>query len=231
MRRAADIVGLPHTDTGFFAFHIHKGGDCRGTGFPDTGAHYNPTAAAHPRHAGDLPPLLSDHGRAYCQVLTGRFRVSDVIGKTVVIHAAPDDFKTQPSGNAGERRSPAASYAALEVPYTQKGSLEQVPPDSLPRLIFLIHISEKPQKTAHGQRDLSDSQRRQGVFCYSFPIFLHNGTNRRTPTSIAPQSAIGVAQAMASTPFQAFRRNINGTSSPPFLSMDSTSGFPFCPTD
>ncbi len=99
----ADIAGLPDTDTGFFAFHIHEGGDCRGAGFPDTGAHYNPTAAEHPRHAGDLPPLLSDRGRAYCQVLTGRFRVSDVIGKTVVIHAAPDDFKTQPSGNAGEK--------------------------------------------------------------------------------------------------------------------------------
>ncbi len=54
-------------------------------------------------HAGDLPPLLSNNGRAYCQVLTGRFRVSDVIGKTVVIHSGPDDFMTQPSGNAGEK--------------------------------------------------------------------------------------------------------------------------------
>lgn len=99
----ADIAGLPDTDTGFFAFHIHEGGDCRGSGFPDTGAHYNPTAAEHPRHSGDLPPLLSDRGRAYCQVLTGRFRVDDVIGKTVVIHSDPDDFKTQPSGNAGEK--------------------------------------------------------------------------------------------------------------------------------
>ncbi len=99
----ADIAGLPPADTGFFAFHIHGSGDCRGAGFPGTGGHYDPAAAEHPRHAGDLPPLLSDHGRAYCQVLTGRFRVSDVIGKTVVIHAAPDDFKTQPSGNAGEK--------------------------------------------------------------------------------------------------------------------------------
>ncbi len=99
----ADIVGLPDTDTGFFAFHIHEGGDCCGVGFPDTGVHFNPTGAEHPRHAGDLPPLLSDHGRAYCQALTGRFRVNEVIGKTVVIHDGPDDFKTQPSGNAGEK--------------------------------------------------------------------------------------------------------------------------------
>lgn len=99
----ADIKGLPHTDTGFFAFHIHEGADCRGSGFPSTGSHYNPAATEHPQHAGDLPPLLSDNGRAYCQVLTGRFRVDDVIGKTVVIHGGLDDFKTQPSGNAGEK--------------------------------------------------------------------------------------------------------------------------------
>ena len=99
----ADILGLPDTDTGFFAFHIHEGGDCRGRGFPNTGSHYDPAATEHPRHAGDLPPLLSDRGRAYCQVLTGRFRVNEVIGRTVVIHGSPDDFKTQPSGNAGEK--------------------------------------------------------------------------------------------------------------------------------
>lgn len=99
----ADINGLPDSDTGFFAFHIHEGGDCCGSGFPNTGGHYNPEGAAHPRHAGDLPPLLSDNGKAYSQVMTGRFRVSDIIGRTVVIHSDPDDFKTQPSGNAGQK--------------------------------------------------------------------------------------------------------------------------------
>lgn len=99
----ADILGLPHTDTGFFAFHIHEGGDCGGDGFPNTGAHYDPSDAEHPRHAGDLPPLLSDGGRAYLQVLTDRFLAGDVIGKTVVIHGGPDDFMSQPSGNAGEK--------------------------------------------------------------------------------------------------------------------------------
>ena len=48
---------------------------------------------------------------------------------------------------------------------------------------------------------------------------------------MAPQSAIGVAQAMASTPFQAFRRNINGTSSPPLRSIERMRGFTFWPTD
>ena len=99
----ADICGLPDSETGFFAFHIHEGGDCCGSGFPNTGGHYDPEDTEHPRHAGDLPPLLSNRGRAYSQVLTGRFCVSDIIGKTVVIHSRPDNFTSQPAGNAGEK--------------------------------------------------------------------------------------------------------------------------------
>ena len=99
----ADIRGLPNSETSFFAFHIHESGDCQGSGFPNTGGHYDPEEKVHPLHAGDLPPLLSDNGRAYSQVLTSRFRVRDIIDKTVVIHAGPDDFTTQPSGNAGKK--------------------------------------------------------------------------------------------------------------------------------
>ena len=99
----ADINGLPDSETGFFAFHIHEGDNCCGIGFPNTGGHFNPDGAAHPRHAGDLPPLLSNNGKAYSQVLTGRFRVNDIIGRTVVIHSDPDDFRAQPPGNAGQK--------------------------------------------------------------------------------------------------------------------------------
>lgn len=99
----ADICGLPESETDFFAFHIHEGGDCRGEGFPDTGGHYNPRGTEHPKHAGDLPPILSCGGKAYLAVVTQRFRIKDVIGKTVVIHSHPDDFKTQPSGGAGNK--------------------------------------------------------------------------------------------------------------------------------
>ena len=60
----AEVSGLPENDSGFFAFHIHEGSDCGGTDFSDTGGHYNPDAREHPRHAGDLPPLLSMGGRA-----------------------------------------------------------------------------------------------------------------------------------------------------------------------
>lgn len=97
----AQVTGLPRTETGFFAFHIHEGANCDGDDFSNSGSHFNPGKTAHPNHAGDLPPLLADHGKAYMKVLTGRFHVGEVIGKTVIIHAEPDDFHTQPSGNAG----------------------------------------------------------------------------------------------------------------------------------
>lgn len=99
----ADICGLPESEAGFFAFHIHEGGDCRGAGFPDTKGHYNPGNMPHPMHAGDLPPLLSCGGTAHLAVKTGRFRVREIIGRTVIIHAHPDDFKTQPSGDSGSK--------------------------------------------------------------------------------------------------------------------------------
>lgn len=100
----ADIEGLPETEANFFALHIHAGGDCQGSGFPNTGSHYNPCEKAHPMHAGDLPPLLRCRGgKAWLAVVTDRFRVEDVIGRTVVIHSHPDDFKTQPSGDAGSK--------------------------------------------------------------------------------------------------------------------------------
>lgn len=99
----AEIFGLPETETGFFAFHIHEGGSCTGEGFPNTGSHFNPKEESHPNHAGDLPPLLGNHGKAYMKVLTNRFRIEEILGRTVIIHDAPDDFHTQPSGNAGTK--------------------------------------------------------------------------------------------------------------------------------
>lgn len=54
-------------------------------------------------HAGDLPPLLSCQGNAYLSVKTDRFSVNEIIGRTVVIHSNPDDFHTQPAGNAGKK--------------------------------------------------------------------------------------------------------------------------------
>lgn len=97
----AEITGLPQT--GFFGFHIHEGKSCGGPKFGETGSHYNPQNTAHPEHAGDLPPLLSAGGKAYLSVLTNRFSLAQVMGRTVVIHSEPDDFTTQPAGNSGEK--------------------------------------------------------------------------------------------------------------------------------
>ncbi len=100
----AHVFGLPRdNETGFFAMHIHEGGSCSGKDFSDTGGHYNADAAPHPRHSGDLPPLLSCNGEAYLAVLTNRFSVKDIIGRTVVIHSGPDDFHSQPAGNSGSK--------------------------------------------------------------------------------------------------------------------------------
>ena len=100
----ARISGLPEeSETGFFGFHIHQGRDCSGTGFSGTEGHYNPMGQAHPEHAGDLPPLIRCQRNAYLSFMTDRFSVSEVIGRTVVIHSDPDDVHTQPAGNAGEK--------------------------------------------------------------------------------------------------------------------------------
>lgn len=99
----ADIGGLPNNETGFYGFHIHEGMDCGGDGFANSKNHYNPQKAPHPKHAGDLPPLMLCGKTAHSEVLTDRFSVSDIIGRTVIIHNKPDDFNTQPSGNAGTK--------------------------------------------------------------------------------------------------------------------------------
>ncbi len=97
----AEITGLPKNDSGFFALHIHQGDSCQGAHYSGAQGHFNPTETVHPRHAGDLPPLLSENGSAFLAVRTGRFDVWQVIGRTVIIHAGADDFHTQPSGNPG----------------------------------------------------------------------------------------------------------------------------------
>lgn len=91
---------------GIFGFHIHKGTSCKQDkedDFKETLTHYNPKNCKHPNHAGDLPSLFENSGYAYMEILTNRFKVSDILGKTVVIHDSPDDFKTDPSGNSGQK--------------------------------------------------------------------------------------------------------------------------------
>ena len=93
-------------DQPIFGFHIHGGNSCTGNAsdaFADAGMHYNPHTCPHPYHAGDLPPIFSVGGKAYMSFLTNRFTVRDILGKTIILHDSPDDFTTQPSGNAGNK--------------------------------------------------------------------------------------------------------------------------------
>ena len=99
----AQIFGLPGSIDGFYGMHIHEGGSCTGEGFADTRGHYDPQGNPHPRHAGDLPPLLSQNGKALLAVETDRINVWEIIGRTVVIHSRSDDFRSQPAGDAGSK--------------------------------------------------------------------------------------------------------------------------------
>ena len=105
-----EVYGLPRSlgycDQPIFAFYIHEGASCSNEGtesFVNTGTHYNPYSCPHPYHAGDMPPLFGSDGSAFSAFLTNRFAVNDIIGRTVIIHDMPDDFMTQPSGNAGSK--------------------------------------------------------------------------------------------------------------------------------
>lgn len=106
----AEISGLPHSELPcreqIFGFHIHKGTDCCGNlddPFAHAMSHYDPGGCEHPQHAGDLPALFGNNGFALSLFLTRRFSVSEVIGRTVIIHDHPDDLTTQPSGNSGAK--------------------------------------------------------------------------------------------------------------------------------
>lgn len=107
----AAVRGLPVTKRAcaqpIFALHIHEGSSCSGNQrdpFANTQGHYNPGQCPHPYHAGDLPPLFANQtGFAWMAVLTDRFRVADILNHTVVLHSRPDDFTTQPTGNAGSK--------------------------------------------------------------------------------------------------------------------------------
>lgn len=101
----AEISGLP-INGGFFGLHIHSGSGCSGSEddpFADSGMHYDTEAKPHPYHSGDLPPLLNASGNAILAALTDRFEIGEILGRTVIIHSSPDDFSTQPSGNAGHK--------------------------------------------------------------------------------------------------------------------------------
>ncbi|MGI6133765.1 MAG: superoxide dismutase family protein [Christensenellales bacterium] len=91
---------------GPFGFHLHTGQSCeKGTKenpFPQAGEHYNPHNQPHGNHAGDFPILMPlKDGTVVMRFLTDKFKLDDVVGRAVVIHESPDDYRTQPAGGSG----------------------------------------------------------------------------------------------------------------------------------
>lgn len=100
VKNAAAFSGIHSTN--FFGMHIHENGDCTAP-FDQTGNHYNPANVPHPEHAGDMPPLLSSNGYAWMSFYTGRIRMEDIIGRSIVVHSMRDDFTSQPAGDSGTK--------------------------------------------------------------------------------------------------------------------------------
>ncbi len=110
-----EVWGLPayvpgndgNQPIGPHGFHIHEKGICETTNpdkpFESAGGHYNPTNQPHGNHAGDFPVLFSNDGYGMMIFFTDKFKPDDVIGKSVIIHENPDDYRSQPAGDAGKR--------------------------------------------------------------------------------------------------------------------------------
>ncbi len=95
-------------------FHIHEAGDCSSGDGMSAKGHFNPHGKPHAhsgtpeRHAGDLPSLKAGKdGRAKIDVELDIITVgpgpASVVGRGLIVHADPDDYRTQPTGNAGAR--------------------------------------------------------------------------------------------------------------------------------
>ena len=101
---------------GMHAIHIHENGDCSATDGSSAGGHWNPSGESHGKwdkdefHMGDIGNLVADKdGTARLVFKTDKWCMGctdekkNIIGKSIIIHADKDDFKTQPTGNAGGR--------------------------------------------------------------------------------------------------------------------------------
>ncbi|RDY65469.1 superoxide dismutase family protein [Lysobacter soli] len=108
-----EVGGLSPGST--HAIHIHEKGDCSAADASSAGGHFNPAAQPHGKvgsgahHGGDMDNLVANaegvaQVNAHAEGVTlGGGAANDVAGKAVIVHAAADDYRTQPTGNAGGR--------------------------------------------------------------------------------------------------------------------------------
>lgn len=105
-------------EPGIHGIHIHETGKCVAPDFKSAGGHFNPTQKEHGFnnlkgfHKGDLPNVeVADDGRLSTEVTTAEVTLKpgqpnsilDNQGSALVIHETADDYKTDPSGNSGNR--------------------------------------------------------------------------------------------------------------------------------
>jgi Cu-Zn family superoxide dismutase len=107
-----DLTAVP---AGERAIHIHAVGKCEPPKFESAGPHFNPEQHSHgvmnPKgpHAGDMPNLhVPESGTLQLEILNSTVSLAETSlldgdGSAIVIHAAADDYKTDPAGNAGDR--------------------------------------------------------------------------------------------------------------------------------
>lgn len=110
------VVGLTGIAPGPHGIHLHTTGQCNGPDFASAGGHLNPlgkhhgSLAADGKHEGDLPNVTiqpGGSGSLSAELLGAPDQVRawlfDADGTAIVVHAAPDDYRTDPSGNSGAR--------------------------------------------------------------------------------------------------------------------------------
>ncbi|MBH0238369.1 superoxide dismutase family protein [Methylobrevis albus] len=108
-----EVTGLPAGQ--WVAFHVHETGQCdHATGHESAGGHFNPGGAEHGYqsangpHAGDMPnQYVGADGALRAEVHNAAVTLDDgetaIAGRALMIHAKPDDYSSQPSGDAGDR--------------------------------------------------------------------------------------------------------------------------------
>lgn len=107
------------------AIHVHEKGDCSAADGSSAGGHFNPAGSAHGRagtpvhHAGDMDNIaanaqgVADINIHLAGVTLGGGAANDIAGRAVVVHAAADDYTSQPAGNAGARVACGVIKAAM----------------------------------------------------------------------------------------------------------------------